>query len=165
MGATVIVGVGNALRRDDGAGLAAARRLRDFVSGDVQIIVKEGDVTSLLDDWQGASTVILIDATFSEARPGTIRRHEASARPLPSAFSRSSTHSFGVAEVVELARALGRLPPRVIVFGIEGQDFTQGEARSPDVDRAIDEVVRLVKIHVVSVARPAAGSRAPSGRV
>ncbi len=59
-------------------------------------------------------------------------------------FSRSSTHSFGVAEAVELARALGRLPARIVVFGIEGRDFAQGEGLSPDVDAAVDEVVRRV---------------------
>jgi hydrogenase maturation protease len=64
--------------------------------------------------------------------------------PETSAFSRSSTHSFGVAEAVELARALGRPPARVVVFGIEGRDFTPGEGLSPDVGAAVDEVVRRV---------------------
>ena len=75
-----------------------------------------------------------------ERSGGTTR----TSRPLPAVFSRSSTHSFGVAEAVELARALGRLPARVVVFGIEGRDFTPGEGLSPDVDAAVDEVVRRV---------------------
>ena len=147
MATTVIVGAGNAFRRDDAAGLATARRLRGALgalSGDIRVLAKEGDFASLLDDWQGAEAVVVIDATSSGSEPGTIRRYDAHERPLPSAFSRSSTHSFGVAEAVELARALGRLPARVVVFGIEGRDFTPGEGLSPDVDAAVDEVVRRV---------------------
>ncbi len=141
---TLIVGAGNAYRKDDGAGLATAARLRGSVSDDVRLILKEGGLASLLDDWDGADRVVVIDATSSGSRPGTIRRYDAHEHPLPSGFSRSSTHSFGVSEAVELARALGRLPASVVVFGIEGGDFTAGEGLSPDVDAAVDEVVRRV---------------------
>jgi hydrogenase maturation protease len=142
--ATVIVGAGNNFRKDDGAGLATATRLRAALSGDIRVLAKEGDLASLLDDWEGADAVVVIDATSSGSEPGTIRRYEAHAHALPAVFSRQSTHSFGVAEAVELARALGRLPARVVVFGIEGRDFTPGEGLSPDVDAAVDEVVRRV---------------------
>jgi hydrogenase maturation protease len=130
--------------RDDGAGLAAATRLRAVLSDDVRVLAKEGDFASLLDDWQGADAVVVIDATSSGTEPGTIRQYDAHIRPLPSACSRSSTHSFGVAEAIELARALGRLPARVVVFGIEGCDFTPGEGLSPAVDAAVNEVVKRV---------------------
>lgn len=140
----LIVGAGNAFRRDDGAGLATAGRLRGALSGDIRVLAKEGDLASLLDDWQGADAVVVIDATASGSEPGTIRRYEAHEAPLPAVFSRQSTHSFGVAEAVELARALARLPARVVVFGIEGRDFTPGEGLSPEVDAAVDEVVKRV---------------------
>ena len=140
----MIVGAGNAFRRDDGAGLAAARRLGGALSRDIRVLEKEGECSALLDDWQGEDAVVIIDATSSGSGPGTIRRYEAHERPLPSVFSRSSTHAFGVAEAIELARALGRLPARDIVFGIEGRDFTPGEGLSPDVDAAVDEVVKRV---------------------
>jgi hydrogenase maturation protease len=142
--ATVIVGAGNTFRRDDGAGPAAARRLRGVLVGGIRVLVKEGDCASLLDDWQGADAVVVIDATSSGCEPGTIQRYAAHDRPLPSVFARSSTHSFGVAEAVELARALGRLPARVVVFGIEGRDFGHGEGLSADVAAAVEEVVRRV---------------------
>ena len=141
---TVIVGTGNAFRRDDGAGLATARRLGGILPDDIRVLEQEGDLASLLDAWQGAAAAVLIDATSSGSEPGTIRRYEAHERPLPSVFSRSSTHSFGVAEAIELARALGQLPARVVVFGIEGHDFAPGEGLSPEVDAAVDEVVRRV---------------------
>jgi hydrogenase maturation protease len=150
--ATLIVGTGNAFRRDDGAGLVTARRLRRALSDEVRVLVKDGDMASLLDDWQGADTVVVIDATSSGSAPGTIRRFDAHERPLPSVFARSSTHAFGIAETVELARALGRLPARVVVFGIEGRDFTPGNGLSPDVDAAVDEVVKRVTEEAVGRA-------------
>lgn len=144
MPSILIVGAGNAYRRDDGAGPAVASRLRAVLSADIRVLVKDGDFASLLDDWQAADAVIVIDATSSGCAPGTIRRHDAHERPLPAAYSRSSTHSFGVAEAIELARALGRLPSRLVVFGIEGRDFSPGEGVSPEVDAAVDEAARLV---------------------
>ena len=149
---TMIVGAGNAFRRDDGAGLATARRLSGALPRDIRVLAKEGDFAALLDDWQGVDAVLVIDATASGTEPGTICRYEAHERPLPSVFSRSSTHSFGVAEAIELARALGRLPARVIVFGIEGRDFTPGEGLSPDVDSAVNEVVKRVTQEVMDRA-------------
>ena len=106
--ATVIVGAGNNYRRDDGAGLATVMRLRRALpvpSADVRVLAKEGDFASLLDDWQGAEAVVVVDATSSGSAPGTIRRYDAREGPLPAAFSRSSTHAFGAAEAIELARA------------------------------------------------------------
>ena len=148
MTSRLIVGVGNAFRRDDAAGLAAATRLHGLLPA-IRVLAREGDLASLLDDWRGADAVIVVDATSSGSEPGTIRRYDAHERPLPAAFTRSSTHSFGIAEAVELARALGRLPARVVVFGIEGRDFTPGDALSPDVEAAVDEVVRRVTAEVI----------------
>ena len=53
---------------------------------------------------------------------------------------RSSTHAFGVADAVELARALGRLPGRLDVYAIEGASFTAGDSLSPEVERAVDDL-------------------------
>jgi len=144
MTSRLIVGVGNTFRRDDAAGLAAATRLRGLLPGAIRVLAQEGDLASLLDDWRGADAVIVVDATSSGSEPGTIRRYDARERPLPSVFSRSSTHSLGIAEAMELARALGRLPERIVVFGIEGRDFSTGEGLSSDVDAAVDEVVRRI---------------------
>jgi len=137
-----VIGVGNAYRRDDAAGLVAARRLAAAAGDRVELREESGEGAALLDAWAGAGLVILIDAMDSGGRAGTVRRAEAKAGPLPAALSRCSTHAFGVAEAVELGRALGRLPERLVVFGIEGGDFTAGVGLSPAVERAVTRVVR-----------------------
>jgi hydrogenase maturation protease len=70
-----------------------------------------GDGAALMEVWRGEETVIIIDAVKSGALPGTIRRFDARAQPIPKDAFRCSTHAFGVAEAIELARALARLPP------------------------------------------------------
>jgi hydrogenase maturation protease len=57
---------------------------------------------------------------------------------LSAAALRSSSHAFGVANAVGLAAALGRLPARLEIFAIEGEDFSLGEPLSPAVTRAVD---------------------------
>ena len=70
-------------------------------------------------------------------RPGTVHRFDAAAAPLPAAAVRSGTHAFGVADAVELARALGRLPARLDVYAIEGGSFAAGDGLTPAVARAV----------------------------
>jgi hydrogenase maturation protease len=86
----------------------------------------------------------LIDAVRSGNIPGTIHRFDASAGPIaPELFPRS-THAIGVGEALELARTVGVLPHRVIVYGIEAGDTDIGHPLSPEVGHALQEVVQLV---------------------
>jgi hydrogenase maturation protease len=66
-------------------------------------------------------------------------RFEAAAGPLPAALLHASTHSLGLAEAVELARALKRLPKRLTVYGIIARSFEPGPL-SPEVERAVDRL-------------------------
>jgi hydrogenase maturation protease len=132
----ILIGIGNAYRSDDGVGIVVARRLREHVPAGVAILEASGEGAALLDAWTGAATVILVDAVQSGAPPGTIHRLDANSGPIPSRFFHYSTHSFSVAEAVELARALNQLPPRLIVYGIEGKNFADGESLSDEVERA-----------------------------
>ena len=97
-----------------------------------------------MEAWKDTSLVLLIDATRSGSPPGTIHRFDAHAEPLPSRFFHYSTHAFSVAEAVELARALDQLPPQLIVYGIEGKNYTAGEGLSPEVETAGAAVVARV---------------------
>jgi hydrogenase maturation protease len=81
----------------------------------------------------------------SGAEPGTVHRVDVSDGPLPARLrSSSSTHAVGVGEAIELARALDRLPPRVLVFGVEGARFEAGTKLSAAVDAAIDPLVKTI---------------------
>lgn len=148
MSGIVIIGVGNVLRGDDAAGLHVARRL--VARGMENVYESVGETASLMELWKGARVVLLADAAQSGAPAGTVTRLDASIQPLPAAFLHCSTHAFGVAEAVELSRSLGTLPPKVIVFGIEGANFEHGAPLSPEVESGVADAVRQIETEVKS---------------
>lgn len=127
------VGVGNPMRQDDGVGPWLADRL---AAGGLRAKAWTGDGAWLIDLFAREPALVLIDATRSGAAPGTIHRLDAFAEPLPRPFFANSTHEFGLAEAVEVARRLGLLPAELRVVGIEGAAFGPGTGLSPEVECA-----------------------------
>jgi hydrogenase maturation protease len=140
----LIVGVGSQERGDDGVGLLVARAMSSRNLSHTTILEESGEGGALLEAWKGADAVILVDAVSSGAAPGTLHRFDAQAQSIPAKFFRFSSHTFGVAEAIELARALNQLPPRLVVFGIEGKAFETGIGISPEVVDTARTVVRAV---------------------
>jgi len=140
-----VIGVGNDLRGDDAVGLVVARALTGELDGTVRVLECEGEPVSLLAAWEGYDRAIVVDATQSGAAPGTIRRIAAHAGPLPASLSRSSTHLLGIADAIELARVLGRLPERTIVYGVEGASFAAGSELSEPAAAAADRVADAIR--------------------
>jgi len=130
----VVIGVGNPFRCDDAAGLEVARRLQSVAAHESSLGGFE-----LMDLWQEADEVIIVDATHSGAPPGTIHCFDPLAQPLPSgAFA--SSHTIGVVETIEMARQLGRLPGSMAVYGIEAESVATGTTISPPVAAAIEKL-------------------------
>jgi hydrogenase maturation protease len=144
----LVAGIGNPDRGDDGIGPLVVRRLAKRVPPDiaphVAIVERTGDALALIDDWAGRDAVILVDAAAPGSAPGTIHRIDLLEDALPTDVTLSSTHAFGVADAVGLARTLGLLPRRVIVYAIEGANFDLGAPISRKVAAALNEVVARV---------------------
>lgn len=140
---TLIIGVGNRDRGDDGVGPIAVDRL---VAKGIPAVEHSYDGAALIDVWEGCDRVILVDAMRSGAQAGTIRRFDASGERLPKGAFAVSSHLFGPVEAVETARALGRLPSNLIVFGIEGGSYGFGDPLSPAVQEAMHDLIdRIIK--------------------
>ena len=107
-----------------------------------------------MDSWKDSDTVILIDAVYSGGNFGTIYRFDARKQTIPTEFFHYSTHTFGVAEAIELARALKQLPKNLIVYGIEGKCFDAGIGLSWEVEKAVEEVMKRVQQDIPSAAKP-----------
>jgi hydrogenase maturation protease len=133
--------LGSAFRGDDAVGPVVADRLRALGA---PLLDCADEPTRLLDLWAELDTVVVVDALRSEALPGTLHRIEVGDGPLPSDLRLASTHAMGIAETLELGRALGRAPHRVVVLGLEGAAFGMGEEMTPEVAQAIDELVLAV---------------------
>jgi hydrogenase maturation protease len=134
----MVIGVGNPTRGDDGAGPETARRL------DPPGVIVSAPF-ELMDLWGRADEVVIVDAARSGAPPGTIHRFDVGQGALPTGLLSASTHSLGVADVVELARALGQLPSHVLVYGIEAGDVSHGDVLSPEVEAAVSILVSEVE--------------------
>jgi hydrogenase maturation protease len=140
----VVIGVGNENRSDDAVGLHVARRLRQLSLENVMVIEENRVGADLLESWKGADLVIIVDAVSSGAKPGTVHCIDARARQIPRGLLHRSTHAFSVGDAIELARVMDRLPPRMLVYGVEGEEFEEGTGLSRRVEESVDAVVELV---------------------
>ena len=120
-----------------------ARRLKTKNLPGTRIECHSGEGTSLIESWKDAQTVILLDATNSGASQGEIFRFKAHDQSIPARFFSSLTHNFGVIEAVALARTLNRLPPCLIIYGIEGKNFEEGRGLSSAVRKAAGAVLEM----------------------
>jgi hydrogenase maturation protease len=154
-GATLVVGLGRTDRRDDGVGPAVARVVAERPLQGLEVRTEE-DPTALLDLWEGHDHVVLVDAVVTGRSPGTLHRLEVGtdAPPLPAeswaGTGRAGTHAFGLATAVELGRALGRLPARVVVVGVEAADVDLGDTLSPAVAAVVEQAADLVAEEVTA---------------
>lgn len=138
--------VGNPMRGDDGAGPAVAELLRGHRLPGIEISVHSGETMDLLEAWAGAHEVYLVDAVSSGAPPGYIHRFELDSDELPRGWqSACSTHGMGLAEAIELGRALRKLPRRLIVYGIEVGQLDHGAPLSEPVEAAVQQVAEAIR--------------------
>ncbi len=97
-----------------------------------------------METWQGCKNVIIVDAISSGAKSGTIVKIDASKEIVPVKFFHYSTHAFSVAEAIELARAMRTLPQELLIYGIEGTDFSAGMNISHVVQESAKQVVKQI---------------------
>ncbi len=140
----MIVGVGNLYRGDDAVGILVARYFRRFFNHDVRIIDVDITFEDLISEWKNFDLVILIDAVKSGDEAGKIYRFEYGVDKVPAFLGFYSTHSFGVMEYVEIARTLGTLPGKLIIYGVVGKNFNIGDSISHRVKLACRKLVGLV---------------------
>jgi hydrogenase maturation protease len=140
----MFIGVGNEFRCDDAVGLVILRKLQHQIPPSIQTVEASGEGVALMEAWFGVETVYLFDAVRSGAEVGTINRIDAQVQSVPAQYFNYSTHAFGVAEAVELARTLNQLPAKLIIYGVEGKNFAVGIRISPEVEKAAEEVGQRV---------------------
>lgn len=152
-GAVVVIGAGNPLRGDDGAGPAVVRALRRLaLPSNVTLVEIDADLVGAIDLWQGAPRAILVDAMVSGAPPGSVEVLPLSATAGREAFAGASSHGLGVATAVGLARALGRLPKSLTLVGIEVEGVALGVPMSPAVCAGVERVVALLAQELAPLA-------------
>jgi hydrogenase maturation protease len=148
----LVIGIGNEFRNDDGLGVYVARRLRKLNLPHIKAVEHSGEGAQLAELWKSKRYVIVIDATASGAEPGTIFRFDTAKQSIPTKFFHYSTHDFSVAESIEVSRVLSTLPERLVVYGIEGINYSQGDTLSPIAKKTAEYVLDLVIEEVAHIA-------------
>lgn len=144
MTTTLLIGIGNAFRSDDGVGVKMVRELAAMNIPNTRCKEATGEGATLMDSWRGFDQVILFDAVSADNPPGTIVRINANEQMVPSGLFNYSTHAFSVAEAIEMARVLQQLPKSLQIYGIEGGNFGSGLTLSAQVEAAKQQVIEEV---------------------
>ncbi|MBS0287850.1 MAG: hydrogenase maturation protease [Proteobacteria bacterium] len=148
----ILVGIGHPDRGDDSVGPLAIEALKKRLPT-VKMRSILGDVSSLIDIFANHACVILIDAITSGAKSGTIFRLEENLLNELAQSCRSSTHTFDLSQILEIANNLNSLPDKLIIFGMEGANFSVGEGLSLPVVAQFDTFVDSIYKEVQKILR------------
>lgn len=138
---TVVIGIGNPYRRDDGVGPELVRRLRRRGLPGVRLAESDGEPTRLLDLWAGADLAVVVDAVRTAfPRPGVIHRRSLR-HPTMHSLGTASSHGVDLGDAVALAAALDRLPATLLLYAVEAADTSLGLGLSPQVQAVLEDLV------------------------
>ncbi|MDD4867106.1 MAG: hydrogenase maturation protease [Mycobacterium sp.] len=156
VGGTVVVGLGNRYRRDDGVGPAAAAGLDDLALPHVRVVTGIAEPMGLLEAWTGAGLAVMLDAAVAAPSvPGRIRRCTLQDLEDPGGTGAAlSSHRVGIGRAHALARALGRAPDALVVFTVDVSDTGHGIGLTPPVAAAVPTVLEMVVAEINRVGRP-----------
>jgi len=139
----LVLGIGNILLSDEGAGVKAIEELKDRYdcSGAVEFVDGGTIGLELLPYFEGRSHILIIDAVKTGRKPGTIVRIE----DPPAYFSsKTSPHQIGLADVMGIAVITDIMPKNITLFGIEPKQLSTGLDLSTEVARNLSQLVDMV---------------------
>ena len=142
---TLILGLGNTLLADDGAGVHAVRAMRSQLPDDTDLSLLDGGTLSfsLLPQIEQAAQLIVLDATQMNAEPGTVRCFEGSDLHGLLSKPRRSVHEVSLLDLLNSARLTGQLPPQRALVGVQPEIVDWGDTLSSAVGTAIPWMVEV----------------------
>ena len=169
---TLVLGLGNTLLGDEGAGVYAVRALQEQYADRADVEFLDGGTLSftLAGPIEDADSLIVIDATQLKASPGTVRVFESEDMDRFLGSNRkSSVHEVCLMDLMAIARLVEALPARRALIGIQPEYLDWSDAPTPTVARAIpvacDLAMQLIGKwrHEQGAGDRTAQSRSPSG--
>ena len=138
---TLVLGIGNTLLGDEGAGVHALRYLQGRPEGRLLELVDAGTLGfTLLPLIEDHARLIVIDATNLDAPPGTVRVFEGSAMDIFLGRPRRSVHEVGICDLLHATRLSGRFPKDRALIGIQPEIVGWQDGPSPVVAAAFAAV-------------------------
>ena len=142
----LVLGIGNILLSDEGVGIHVVNSLQQEGFSDADLMDGGTGGFHLLGFIQSYKTVVLIDASLDQFAAGHIRvlipRY---AKDFPVQLS---AHEIGLKDLLDAAFLLGNMP-QIHLIAISVKDFQElGMDLSAEVEAAIPEAVKQVKVLV-----------------
>jgi hydrogenase maturation protease len=142
---TLVIGLGNPLRGDDGIGMRIADLLSHCTLPDGVEVVRGGTGGLELVNWmEGWHRVIIVDAAEVGQVPGGFVRFTLDEGSLLGDDRHLSIHAAGLREALLLAEVLGVLPKEVIVYGVQPARLDWDDTLSPEVEAAVPKILNSV---------------------
>jgi hydrogenase maturation protease len=142
---TLVLGAGNLLLSDEGAGLRVVEQLVTTYDLPEEVMALDGGTLGLylLHDLEGVDDLLIVDAVEMGEEPGTLLRMEG--EELPSfPFLKMSPHQIGIPDMLFAARLRDIYPRHVVLWGIQPAYLDVGLELSPPVAAQIDVLVTKV---------------------
>ena len=142
----LVLGFGNVLLSDDGAGVQLVERLRSELGSNAAEFVDGGTLSfSLLPYIEATDSMLVIDAADINRSPGAITLLEGAAMDqFLSSARRRSVHEVGLIDLLDMARLRDSLPRRRALLCVQPGRIDWNEALSTPVAQALPEAVRQV---------------------
>ena len=144
MADVIVVGIGNPYRGDDGAGWAVIDGLMETIGSAVTLVKQRGDVGELIDIFARHKSVYLVDACHSHESKGAWERIDLHKQQVLEENPQTSTHGFSVSQAISLAKNFRRIPNKLILYAIKGDNYSISETLSPSVKRSVDSVIKAI---------------------
>lgn len=137
----LVIGWGNPLRGDDGAGWRAAEMVGGALEGhDVTVRVGHQLMPELAEDIAGAGFVVFIDAACDNG-PGEVRVERVEPDRAPSA---AFSHQLSPPALLGMAERLYGRRPEARLFTVGARSFEFGERLSPEVESALPSLLEEI---------------------
>jgi hydrogenase maturation protease len=147
----LVLGLGNVLCGDDGAGVVVVHRLRrDWeLPRDVRVVDGGTLGLDLLALVAASDSVILIDAVREDAPPGTLVRLSGD-EVAPAVYERLSPHQIGVADLIAGAALVDRYPTDVVILGVVPETTDLQLGCTPVVTASLDDLLDSVLVEIAA---------------
>lgn len=139
MAHSLILGIGNVLMSDDGAGVHVARLLKRALVGKSGVDVLDAGTLSftLAPMVEACERLIVLDAMELASAPGTVRTFLDGEADAVLGRARLSVHELGLRDLLQLARLAGRCPQHWALVGIQPACLDWGLSPTPPVCAAL----------------------------
>lgn len=140
----VVLGVGNILLKDEGAGVKAIEELKKLdMPANVELVDGGTLGLDLLPIIEKADRLIIIDVVKAGSEPGTIFRFSPGDIETPKEPGRMSLHQVTLLEVLSMAEMLGNKRPHTVILGIEPKEIDWGGELSAEVGKRLPDLIEL----------------------